>query len=287
MGSAPLYERVHALSTTLSVSERRAADFMAANPSRVALCSAAEIGRLSFTSDATVIRAVRKLGYPTLRHLRESVLNAGSRWHNPSSVLEDQIEAFTDGEGPDQVFDDTIALLSALRGSIEPAVWRHAVDTIADGRTVFTYGIDTSGILARYLAMTLSRVGVPARAVTSTGLWLADELIPLASGDVVVLFPTLRHFREIDAVIDHAKSVGAKTVIVTETLGTSLRPRVDAVLSTPQSTTTTTNGIAVGLVLVRALELSIIARNDTRSLRSLDELSKLRSAIVGGTLDLG
>lgn len=260
---------------------------MAVNPTRVALCSAAKLGELTLTSDATVIRAVRKLGYDDLYELRQSILQTTARWHNPSRVLEDQIAKISDVQRSYQpVIDDTIALLHALRDTLDAEAWDRAVELLASSATVHTYGIGPSRVLGDYLAQFLRRHGIRTHAFSNTGITLADELLSIDEHDTLVLFPTLRHFREIDVAITHAERRSARVIVVTETLGASLRDRVDVVLTTPQSTTTATDGVTIGMALVRALELAIASRNEQRALASFETMNELRTAIVGGDIDL-
>lgn len=59
----------------LKPAERRVARLLVENRHAVLLGSAAQIGALAGTSDATVVRTARSLGFNSLTALRESLLN--------------------------------------------------------------------------------------------------------------------------------------------------------------------------------------------------------------------
>jgi DNA-binding MurR/RpiR family transcriptional regulator len=86
-------------------------------------------------------------------------------------------------------------------------------------------------------------------------------------------------------VLDNAAKAGATTILVSETLGVALRDRVDVVLATPPTTMGTSDGVVMGMVVARALDLSVAAQDQPGAVRSMERLNALRAEIVGGKLD--
>ncbi|MER7604743.1 MurR/RpiR family transcriptional regulator [Nocardioides sp. NPDC127503] len=282
--NAPLHERIAAVS--LTATEARVASFMAVNPALVAVSSTAEVGRFTETSDATVVRTAKKLGYSSFRELRRSALDVSGRHRDPSKVLDDQIHQI-DGtdSGASIVLRDTSDLLARLDDSLDREAWNMAVSELTKAPRVITFGIGPSGCIADYLAISLQRIGKPSLSVKTTGFRLADDLLGMCPTDALVLFVPLRRFREIDVLLSHAREVGASTIVVSETLGESLRSTADIVLSTPQSTTGTSDGVIAGMVLAHALELAVASQDQQGAVQSMQRLNTLRSSIVGGELE--
>lgn len=282
--TTPLHERIAA--ATLTPSEAQVAAFMAANPALVAVSSTVELGNYTSTSDATVVRTTKKLGYPSFRELRRSALAISGRHRDPSKVLDDQLgQIGSSPSGARMVMRDTAELLGRLEADLDVDSWNRAVTAMSNAARVITFGIGPSGCLANYLSIALTRTGVRSTSVTTTGFGLADHLLDLGDKDVLLLFATLRRFREIDVVIDHAAKVGATTILVSETLGQALRERVDIVLATPQTTNGTSDGVIMGMVIAHALELSVAAQDQASAVHSMERLNTLRADIVGGKLD--
>jgi DNA-binding MurR/RpiR family transcriptional regulator len=280
----PLHERIAA--TTLTHSEAQVAAFMAANPAMVAVSSTAELGSLTATSDATVVRTTKKLGYPSFRELRRSLTMSG-RYRDPSKVLDDQLGQISSSSlGAKRVLTDTAELISQFEENLDMDSWNRAVSAMTSAARVVAYGIGPSGCVADYLSVLLKRSGVQSRSITATGLRLADDLLDISGNDVVLVFATMRRFREIDVVLNHASKAGATTILVSETLGITLRKHADIVLSTPPTTHSTSDGVLLGMVVARALELSVAAHDQASAVQSMERINALRADIVGGKLDI-
>lgn len=284
---APLHERVTALADTLSAAERRVAEFMANHPEVVVSCSSVELGTRTGTSDATVVRAAKALGYQGLRDLKRSLLQVFTHQRDLAATMDGRLDRVSRSD--DQltgVLDDTMAVVGHLRDTVDPAAWQRAVDALRAARTVTAYGIGPAACVASYLGLSLTRIGVPARFVETTGFRLADELTAVHKGDVVVVFAPLREFREISVIVDYARETGAAVVLVTESLGMALESRVHAVLSTPQSTTGAASEVTGAFVLAHALTLTLAAGARTSAVQALRKVNQLREAIVGTNLDM-
>jgi DNA-binding MurR/RpiR family transcriptional regulator len=283
--SAPLHERIAAAS--LTPGESQVATFMAANPGLVAVSSTAELGNLTATSDATVVRTTKKLGYRSFRELRRAALVMSGRHRDPSKVLDDQLGQISSSRsGARRVFRDTAELLVQFEEDLDLDSWNRAVTAMTGAARVVTYGIGPSGCAADYLSISLKRAGLRSASMTAAGFALADHLLDLADNDVIVVFATLRRFREIDVVLDHAAKVGATTILVSETLGEALADRVDIVLATPPTTNGTSDGVVMATIVARALELAVAAQDQASAVQSMERLNTLRADIVGGSLDI-
>lgn len=285
--NAPLHERVAALADQMSASARPVAEFMANRPEVVASCSASELGARTGTSDATVVRAAKALGYRGFRELKQEILGTLTRQRDLAATMDDRLERVsTEDSQVVRVLDDSIALLSQLRRGLDTEAWQRAVEALLAAPAVLTYGIGPANTLADYLCLSLKRIGVHARSSGLTGFRLADELLPLGDGEVVVVFAPVRQFREISLIVDHAREVGAKVVLITESLGMALADKVHAVLATPQSTTTAASEVTAGLVLAHALTLNVAAASREEAVDALRLVNHLRASVVSAELDV-
>src|SRR5205807_4624586 len=208
---APLHERVVALDADLSPSERKVARFLAGHPNEIPSMTAADLGQRVGTSDATVVRTVKALGYSGLPELKRVLLKAMTDRRDPALMLAQSIEHLGTGASIlDQVLLATGQLMQEARHLIDSEAWRAAVDIIDGASTVLAYGLGEAGCVADYVALELGRCGVRVRSLTESGLNVANGLLSVSGTDAVFVIAPLRHFREIDVVIDHARSVGAR-----------------------------------------------------------------------------
>ena len=284
---APLHERVVALEAELSPKEREVARFLADHPGEIPSSTAADLGRRIGTSDATVVRTVKALGYSGMPELKRVLLRTMAERRDPATMLAQAIgQLGTDAGIADQVLLATGHLMQEARDLLDPESWREAVEIIDGAATVLAYGIGKAGCVAEYFAIELTRCGVPTRSLTDSGLSVANGLLSLSRTDAVLVFAPLRHFREIDAVIDHARAVGARVVFMSEALGTSVRDRVDVVLQTPRTNLSPAGAMIVPMALAEALTLEIASRHRDRAITTRQLVNELRQKAVGTDLDV-
>ena len=286
---APLHERVVALHEEMSPTERVVARYLADHPDLVATASAIELAELTGTSNATVVRTVKKLGYSGLPELKTLLVKTIIARRNPAAGLDERIDQLAAEEeaGPaHQVLAATVEVLGQMRHLLDDEEWRKAIQVLDRAKSVLCYGSGRAGAIADFLAIELSWNGCPARALHATGLDLATGLLPLTKDEAVVLIAPLRHFREADVVIDRAHEVGAPIILISEALGMTLADRVDVVLATPQSTLTLTSEVIAPMALAHALALDLAARHKKQAVATYELVSRLRRQVVGHDVDV-
>lgn len=284
---ASLQERVAALGSGLSPAEGRLAAWMLRNQDDVVVSSASELAALAESSDATVVRTARSLGYTGFPELKKSLIGSLSRRRNLAEVLDDRMASYQSTDrGLGKALDDTISLAEQLREGVSLDAWSQTVEFLSSASRVFNFGLGPASSIADFMTLSLSRIGMDARTISMSGFRLADDLIIFRESDVLLIFAPIRLFREIDVAIDCARAAGAKVIVVTEALRLALTDRVDAILTTPQTTTGSASELTAGLILGHALVLAIAADNRERSLQSLIRLNQLRTQVTGTELDI-
>lgn len=267
----------------MSLSEQRLARAIALQKDRVVLASAAQIAEMAGTSDATLLRMARALGYETLAELREDLLADLTGGAAPSLRMQMSIdEAGTD---PAQLLAHVIEIqegnLAALRAPALTKSYCQALDLLAGARTCHVFGMGPSGAMAGYLALQLGRVGQPAHALTLSGIGLADQMLAMAPGDLLILIAYAPLYREVRVVLERAEALGLPVVLISDSLGPMLDGRVAVTLDVPRGRADHLALHSATLVMIEALVLGIAARNRDRALDALDEFASLRGAIDG------
>jgi DNA-binding MurR/RpiR family transcriptional regulator len=270
--------RINRNLTGMSRAERIVAEYLRDNGRHAIFATAEQIGSATDTSDATVVRTAKSLGFSGLLDLRRTLA--------AEVVVEtNAVRHFHDEEGGSavaRVFAEAAERLAVTRRLVEEAEFGSAVGLLDEAREVLAFGLGGSGLLARYLAMRLTRMGRRARASWATGFQLADDLLGLGADDLVVLYTPARILGEIEVVLDHAHSVGARVLLISSSLGALFADRVDVTLAAPQSTTNFTGEMLSAEVLTDALLLQLASHDETRTTRAAEQLTKLRSELVQG-----
>lgn len=267
----------------LSTSERAVAQYLATAPvEQLLFASAQELGAASSTSNATVVRALQRLGYAGLPALKRELANDFTSTVAPEVRLKRRIAHV--GRDLDSiwsdVFDEAQERVEQARRLTEPDAVRSAVTVLAEAHEVFCYGIAASEPGARHLALALGRIGRRARFVSETGFALADQLLALGQGDAVVIFQPGRRLVELTVMMERARAVGAKVVLVTDELGEAYADRVAAVLTAPHTPTGITAESLTGLLVADALLLALATLDETRAVESSHQLTALREQLL-------
>jgi DNA-binding MurR/RpiR family transcriptional regulator len=285
---APLEERVTAHFKDLAPAEQRVARFFVNHREEVAFLSAAEMATQLDTSTATVIRTSQALGYAGLPELKRELSEALRLQASPALRLGRSLEQI--GAEPHQALEYTLSLhaelLQSMRRGTAPHAFARAVDLLHAARRVVVYGIGPSASLAEYLNARLRRLGRAAMTMTDTGIVLADALLEVHAGDVVVMITFGRIYREVEVILKHAQSLELPVVLLTDTLGLALADRITVALSAPRGRTGMLPSAATTVLMLDALLLGIAASDRPRALQALEQLNDLRAEIVGYRIDV-
>ena len=283
-----LGHRIRSRSATLSAGERAVAHYLQRHPEEAAISSAAKLGEATGTSDATVIRTARKLGFDGLNDLKHSLVEHLARRRDPAQGLDDRVERLRPAEHGvlRPVIEAGLALLGEVPTLVDSAEWCHAVEALNDAEHVWVYGIGPGASIAEYLAVSLRRAGKAADAWTATGFRLADDLLRLRPTHAVVAVAPLRVFHEIGVLLDHAHHLGARSVLLTEATDEGAGTRADVLLPLPDSTDGAANELLAPLTLVHALVLELVAATRSSAVDHYQQLNALRTKIAGTKLDV-
>lgn len=285
-GTARLDERLAARFSNLSPAEQRVALFFAERRDEVAFKSAAELAHAIGISDATVVRTARALGYTGLPELKQEVADEIRARLTPAARLGRSLEWI--GDDPRAALDHMLALqiefLEEARRSVRPDEFERAITLIGSAERILACGIGPLDPLAQYLVLRLTRFGRQAATVTSTGFRLADELITMRKGDVLVVLIYGHFVRETEVTLAHAKQVGIPVVLITDTLAMAVRPA--AALTAHCSRAGMLKTVAVALVLIEALLLGVAALDRPRALAAMQQVNDLRAPLIGPRMDI-
>lgn len=279
-----LGERVRERLESLSPSESKVAQYLRSMPAEdLIFTNAEQLGRLTRTSDATVVRTARKLGYSGLPELKREAGNGLGAAAHPKERLSQRIAALGSDIGSirGQIFADAIESLELSHDAVDDAQLQAAVGALAHADTIFTFGYGGSELGARHLARMLARMGYDTRAVGDTGLLLADALMQVSHGDAVVLFQPGRMLHDIDVILEHAGSVGATTVLIS---GEGLHERIDgaydigliAIRGSAQTSAEALSSIVVADVLAYGLS----TLDEQRAMQARERLTHVRQRLL-------
>ncbi|MFG2025866.1 MurR/RpiR family transcriptional regulator [Streptomyces sp. NPDC048825] len=285
-GATRLHATIRDLWGELSASERVVAQYLANTPpEHLLFASAQELGTASGTSNATVVRALQRLGYTGLPALKRELAADFTSATAPEERLKQRIAHVGHDleQIKDRVFDEAAERLEQCRRLLETDVLKQAVQILADAREVVAYGVGASELAARHLVLKLRRAGRRARFVGATGFTMADELLDLGRGDAVVILQPGRLLREFTVLTERARAVGASVLLVTDEPTSPLADRSDVVISAPHTPTGITAESLAGTVVMDTLVLALASLDEHRAVETSHQLTVLRGQLLDPT----
>lgn len=275
-------ERYAEARSRLTPSEKKIGEYLLRNPDEVLSSSALRIAEATGTSDASVVRTVKGLGYHGLRELKKEFLGSVLRRRSPSATLGHNIDRIQANKRPaEKMLADSLEILEAFNQEFDLEAFDRCVDALASARRIYTYGLGPGSMVSGFLAIHLKRVGFDAEAMMLAGYRLADDLLTLTEDDCVVLVAPYHQTTEVEVIVDHARAVGASVVLITEALGLSLQDRVDIIIKTPPTISNVASEHLAPFVFSYVLTMQLASRQEGASVKRNQLFNDLSARFTG------
>ncbi|MGW0857810.1 MurR/RpiR family transcriptional regulator [Streptomyces sp. NPDC002690] len=233
---AALAAKVRTLAPSMTRSMQRVAEAVAGDPAGCAALTVTGLAERTGTSEATVVRTARLLGYPGYRDLRLAL--AGLAAHQQSG----RAPAVTADIAVDDPIADVVAKLALdeqqtladTAAGLDTGQLSAVVTAAATARRIDIYGAGASSLVGQDLAQKLLRIGLIAHAHADPHLAVTNA-VQLRPGDLAI---AITHSGSTSDVIEPLRAAfdrGATTVAITGRPGGAVTQYADHVLTTSTS----------------------------------------------------
>ncbi|MFE7761150.1 MurR/RpiR family transcriptional regulator [Streptomyces sp. NPDC057438] len=230
---AALAAKVRTLAPSMTRSMQRVAEAVANDPAACAALTVTGLAELTGTSEATVVRTARLLGYPGYRDLRLAL--AGLAAHQQSG----RAPSVTADIAVDDPLSDVVAklaydeqqTLADTAAGLDMAQLGAAVGALAGARRIDIYGVGASGLVAQDLTQKLLRIGLIAHAHSDPHLAVTNA-VQLRAKDVAVAITHSGSTGDVIEPLRVAFDHGATTIAVTGRPDGPVSQYADHVLTT-------------------------------------------------------
>ena len=257
----------------LTEADQRLLDVLLRDPAQSAMLSAAEVAREAGVHAAAAVRLAQKLGYegyPDMRSALRSEIVASDSARRIAETL-----AGSESDLLASLIASEVDTLLGLVQHIDQAAIEDAAKAMLKARSIVLCAQGNSVVLADLLDRRLRRAGFRTSLVTGQGRELAERLIPLERNDMLVCFAFRRLPREITGALDHARQVGATTLVIADHIARRLPQAPDHVLAAPRGRADEFLTLTVPMAICNALILTIARIDGGQSVSTLDALETL------------
>ena len=243
--SADTAVRVRSLLPSLPPAERRVGQRLVDDPGRVANSTITELAQACGTSETTIIRFCRAIGFSGYPELRLTLATEAGRAEGEGHghrVIGNDI-------GPDDTLEQVVEKIAyadaraveETAGQLDAATLERVVDALAAAAKIDIYGVGASAFVAYDFQQKLHRIGRISYAWADTHIALTSAAL-LRSGDVAVgISHTGVTSDTVDALAE-ARKQGATTVALTNFPRSPVAKAADYILTTAARETTFRSG---------------------------------------------
>ena len=228
-GPSALQAHLLAAVPSATASAARVLHVLLDDPAAAAQLTVTDLARRSTTSEATVVRTARSLGFAGYPQLRLALAAAGAAGA-PAALLGGRLE---DAGDLASVVSTLAALeneaVAATARTLDVAALAAAAVSIATARVVDCYGIGTSAMVAHDFDHKASRVGLLTRLRTEGHAALVSSAL-LTGDDAALVVSHSGRTRDVVTAARQARARGARVIALTSAAGSPLASAADHVL---------------------------------------------------------
>lgn len=263
---------VRGLLPSLTPAAARIASLIVEDPAQVARSTISELSVLAGTSESSIVRTARALGFAGYPELRLALAASAAR-QAPRSTLSAGI---TPQDSAAEVIGKLVhtesQAVQATASQLDPAVLDAAAGAVCGGGQLHIAGVGASGLVAQDLQQKLARIGRPCHAHGDSQSALTSAVL-LGPGDVFLAVSHSGESRDVLEPLRRAAAEGATTVVITNhPLSTAARLADHVLVSAGRETTFRPGAMASRisqLVVVDCLFVCVAQRTFESSSRAL------------------
>ena len=124
-----------------------------------------------------------------------------------------------------------------------------------------------------------TRSGIPGKVYNRTGVTLAESLLQMSEGDVLIMLMNGRAHREATTTLTEAQRLNIPVIMILGRADAPLRPQAAASLVLPRHKADNVSLHSPALFTLEALHIGVSSLVAERSLATLDRLVTMRKSI--------
>ncbi len=219
--------RIKAYYDKLGKSERKIADWVLTHPDEILPISISELAERSSSSEATIVRFSRRLGFSGFQDFKISFAN-----YTPAGLTDESVSESDDCLSLfGKVVTNIYTALEKTRGSLDASAMEQAVQALLRANRVVLFGLGSSASVAQDAAHKFLRLGINAYPYSDNHMQVIAAS-QLKEGDLAMGFSHSGSSLDVVDALKIARQRGAATIAVTGSAKSPITKTCDITLST-------------------------------------------------------
>lgn len=271
-----IIEKIRDAATGLTPSERRLVESLMDQPTDAAFVTANALARSVGVHEATASRLARKLGYDSYAAFRGALREEFIPTRETATRLQKTLNEAASGSILKTLAQQEAEALGRIEEFISPAQIETVAKKLIGAERLFLFGQGNAETLALMLLKRFRRFGQDAHLLSADPRSLAEQALGFRAGDAVLAFAFRRAPHAYEALITTAREAGAETIVISGTMGATLVPQPDHLLTAPRSGDKDAfQTLTVPMTICNALVIAAGQTTGDAALKSLERLGDL------------
>jgi DNA-binding MurR/RpiR family transcriptional regulator len=269
-----LVQRIQKRFQSLTDQQKRIAKQFLSIGHEAAFFTISQVARQFKTSESTIVRFARALGYKGYPQLHKDLQDGIRQKLSPPEALENSLARGKRGDIYSKIFEMDQENLGKTRELIPNRTIDRAVQEIIRARRVGVTGFRSSHPAASLLYLLLSQVRRDCDLLEFTLGSLPNQIIHYGPGDVLIAISLPRYSRQTLATLNYAKKNKCRTIAISDSPIAPIAQSADLVFLLGNQSATYFNSLASAITLINCLVagVSLQTRNSLETLKRVNRL---------------
>lgn len=261
----------------LSEAQRTLAEFLLQNYEQAAFLTAGRVGALVGVSESTVVRFAYAVGYQGWPQLQTELQEMVKDRLSTATRLRLSTASDTTGERSvaREVIETDLDNVRRTLQNLKEDTFNAAVEAVIDAKSIYVLGGRSASSLTHFLAFYLQMIGKCVHVVPKGLGSIFEELTTVRPEDLVIGISFPRYTRIIVEGFAYARSKGAKTLALTDSVISPLGQLADITLTARSNLGSFIESFVAPLSVINALLTAVGRRDKDKTLTCLDELEEI------------
>jgi len=263
-------------SENLTPNERLLVETMMDSPQAAALGTASDLASSAGVHEATASRLARKLGYKGYAAFRDALRDEFLATRETATRFEKTIRDGTGGSSLESLAQQEADALHQVKHAISADQIDAVAEKLIHAERIFIFGYGNSEVLALLMCKRFRRFGKDVHQLNGDPRRLAEQMLGLREGDVLLTFAFRRPPHGYRALLETAAEANAHSIVISGSSGAMLVPQPETLLCAPRSGDVDAfQTLTVPMTVCNAIVIAAGAIDKEKSLKKLDRLGQL------------
>ena len=269
-------DRVKDVADSLTPAEQLLIKQVIASPRDIALGTANDLAQRIGVHEATASRLAKKLGYPSYAGFRAAIQDEFIVRTDPATRVRNTLQQTSTAGLLTDLVGREMEALAGLGSYVDDGKIIAAARLLLKARRIYIFARGNAEALAVLIDRRLRRMGRDTVVLQGEGRDLAEQVLGMTASDAIVGFAFRRQPTHYGPLMNHARSVGAASVVISGSVGPSLVPAADHLLFAPRAGSKDAfQTLTVPMAICNGLVLGMAKEDPKASLHHLETLGQL------------